>query len=282
MSSPQEVPPPLYHEHSPPPSFPKQTIPGQTRAGVDEAFVGLEENDVDLPPAYASVDTRASVFRADPPLLYSCDFSHTPRYQLHLNLTQSGKPYQLRIRRLRPSETRRLSLISAVSSASSSGSRSRCGIDYEDDCTLYEIKNVAAFGGTGIEIRGCRLSALPGYIKLEKCTGLTGRYWRFWHMTRNPNADSLREENERKMQKYGYHADNEWYRDLLFDVRFKKKQIVWTDIAGYVVARAVSIEPGSEITVQVDLPPKMKDVLLTCWVAHSWSVDFAPWAACRE
>lgn len=74
-----------------------------------------------------------------------------------------------------------------------------------------------AGGAAGIEIRGCRASTLPGLVRLEKGSSLTaGKWWKFWHLTRNKANDSLREENEKKMQKYGYHADEEWNRQVLF------------------------------------------------------------------
>ncbi|EON64354.1 hypothetical protein W97_03585 [Coniosporium apollinis CBS 100218] len=309
-------PPPAFdHDTAPPYLYKPQTLPilpapaSATRTAAPETPGASND---DLPPTYTPLDDAATTFALHAPLIYTISSSsHTPRYQLSVLTTKSGKPYQLRIRRLLATESRRLSLArsysapgyvesaahvspvppasrgSPVSPGPSRGSiasisgRRDSAVAYDNEGTLYEAKNVSALGGwagtsvaAGIEIRGCRASTLPGLIRLEKGSSLTaGKWWKFWHLTRNKANDSLREENERKMQKYGYHADEEWNRELLYRAKAGKGEVEWAGGNG----RVVAVECGEAFRILGQLDGGMRDLLVACWAARCWSLGEMKW-----
>lgn len=223
------------------------------------------------PPLYARNDPAAQIFIFRPPLIYSTTSSTnspstdelsgppsalTPRYQLAQRLTRSGKPYQLRLRPLVPSESRRLSLASAATAATSASSQApsspkpldsspisptnnASAIPFDDDTTLYVIDSMHHLGTARTEVQSPRSGrstrVLPGVVRIEptppppppavarsagpsrpKPKSLAA--CRFWHMRRNPARDALRAENEARMQRRGYHERDEWTRVLLFAV----------------------------------------------------------------
>ncbi|KAJ9654338.1 hypothetical protein H2201_009017 [Coniosporium apollinis] len=312
-------PPPAFdHDEAPPYIYKAQTLPLHILPASPASAIATaaEASDApnDLPPTYTPLDDNATTFALHAPLIYTTSSSsHTPRYQLSVLTTKSGKPYQLRIRRLLATESRRLSLarsysapgyvesatpISPTSSGSplspvspvspgpsrgSIGGRRDSAVAYDNDGTLYEAKNVSALGGwagaggaAGIEIRGCRASTLPGLVRLEKGSSLTaGKWWKFWHLTRNKANDSLREENEKKMQKYGYHADEEWNRQVLFRANAKlgRKDVEWCGGDG----RVVAVESGEAFRILGQLDGLMRDLLVACWAARCWSSGEMKW-----
>jgi len=81
-------------------------------------------------------------------------------------------------------------------------------------------------------------------------------------MTRNEAGDSLKKENERKIQKYGYHARDEWHKNLLFAVQ----KFEWRDGTGSVVAR----ETRDRFKIERVLSISERDTLITCWAAKRW------------
>lgn len=79
----------------------------------------------------------------------------------------------------------------------------------------------------------------------------------------------LRAENEAKMHKYGYHAEDEWNKDLLFCVKKGKWKDNWGDVA--------AIEEGKDFKIQTVVDGPRRDLLVACWVARMWSVQGLRW-----
>ncbi|KAF2435488.1 hypothetical protein EJ08DRAFT_339828 [Tothia fuscella] len=222
-------------------------------------------------PLYTAFDETIKSFTLQTPFIYTLpkESSPRPRYQLSQEHSKSGKLWRLRIRRLLPTESRRLSIPTP-------GRTPR--VDFDDDTTLYLIENLGAlsvFKGQNIEIRGRRAKTLPGHITIRS---YEDRKSEFWHMTRNPAGDSLRKENERKMQKYGYRSDQEWNRKLLFSAvtRIRGEKVDWQDENDRVIATE-TLEGGFDVIDGVN--EKTRDALITCWVARRWGAGNLSWEA---
>jgi len=212
----------------------------------------------ELPPAYTAHNENVSAFSLDFPFVLATSPAVVPRYQLFAEYSRTGKPQKLQIRRLLITESRRLSSanrrLSAISSASSKSKLSDSeGVNYDQDTTLYTVQTDM--------IVGRRARTLTGHVKIERGGGKC----RFWHMTRNEAGDSLRKENERKLQKYGYHSKNEWNKILLYEVSKSK----WKDPGGSDVATESS--DGLEIVTSLNVLER--DLLVTCWVSKRWYDD---------
>lgn len=123
------------------------------------------------------------------------------------------------------------------------------------------------------EMRGHRSSTLGGRIKIESGIGLLGGKWtKVWHVTKNAQKDSLNPENEARMQKYGYHANEEWDRRLLFCVR----KGIWEDGEGREVAREA--RPGEfEVCEAVGREGWRRDLAVSCWVMKVWMGEGLRW-----
>jgi hypothetical protein len=209
------------------------------------------------PPEYAPVDALASSFRLDAPLIYATKTSKTPRYQLLQEFTRSGKPGKLSIRRLLPSETRSASLPSLDKI-----------LRYDEDGTMYTI--------TTREMKGHRASTLAGSIQLESGKSVLGGKWtKIWLLTKNARRDSLNPENEARILKYGYHADDEWGKRLLFSV----KSGAWVDAEGRRVA--VEEDGGRLFEVLEKVSRKRRDLLVSCWVMKTWMGEGIRWEGDR-
>lgn len=128
-------------------------------------------------------------------------------------------------------------------------------------------------GHQSFEMRGHRASTLGGTIKAEFGRSLFGSKWvKIWHMTKNARKDSLNVENEARIQKYGYHADDEWDKRLLFGV----KKGVWEDGEGKVVARQ-SKTGELEISYGTGDEGWKRDLVVACWVLQIWCQDGIRW-----
>jgi hypothetical protein len=269
-SPPKYSPPatPLTHAvFHPQASFPTRPrfLPGDGDEGEEEecpSFPG--DASAPLPPTYSAFDDTINSFTLREPLVFTVGNSEPrPRYQLSEERSRSGKPYRVRIRRLLPTESRRLSLpICDIA---------KRRVDFDDDTTLYTITNLGAlsiFKGQNIEMRGRRANTLPGYISFKE----NGE---FWHITRNPAGDALKKENEKKMKKYGYRSDDEWNRKLLFRATVcpGEAKYDWRDGAGQVIAH--EIDRSFDIASVVD--QRTKDTLVTCWVARRWGAGGGSW-----
>lgn len=316
MNRPQEQPPPYdrYLEFRPVPS-PPGTTPGllrPTAASFTASTRHLRDDKPPLPPGvgssspqppcfgssspevgpsspspipYSRDDPAAQCFTLKPPFIYavSAQGAPAPRYQLEQRLTRSGKPYQLHIRTLTLGESRCLSLPTTLSADSFKGTRD---VDFDNDLTLYVVDDTGALNGALFgqlarpEIRPCRRGrCVPGLVSIER--GVRGGAWKFWHMTRNEKGDSLRQENEARMQKYGYHTRDEWNRVLLFSAESGRmsgklsKHWVWKDREGSDVA--VEDVPGNlDMRMVVELETKLRDVLIACWTARCWAIGAIP------
>jgi hypothetical protein len=272
-SSRADLPP----EYSPPAtplthsvSYSQASLPIQPRflpgEEAEECPPFPEDGNAPLPPPYSAFDDTINSFTIREPLIYTVGKSQPrPRYQLSEERTRSGKPYRVRIRRILPAEGRRLSLpVRDVAKKRE---------DFDDDTTLYTITNLRALGifkGKNIEIRGRRAKTLPGHISLNQ----NGE---FWHITRNPAGDALKKENEKKIQKYGYHSDDEWNKKLLFSaaVRPGDAKYDWHDGAHQVVAH----ETNRNFDIANVVDQRTKDTLVTCWVARRWGAGVVSWGS---
>lgn len=272
--------PPVSPLSSPPYSkTPLESNPAQVLLERPPAYV--EE----APPDYTPLDDNVSTYTLSAPLIAT---GTSIRYQLKLERTAKGKPLRICIRRLMPTESRRLSRSSSVGSIGSSSTLSRVSsaVEYDSDATMYTITRLAVLGvgavmgmsagEAPVEIKGWRASTLPGTIHMT----MQGRRCLFHHRVRNPANDMLLEENRRKMEKYGYHGEKEWTRTLLFsatrggqDENGRKLQAEWRDAEDKMLARE-----GEEIfSFEKVLEPKFRDVLVTCWIARSWHAGTLKW-----
>lgn len=227
--------------------------------------------DPDAPPLYSLHDTQAQSFSLRGSLIYSESPSYTPRFQLSQRLTKTGKPYQLRVRRLLTSESRRLSL---PANGKGKGKEKQRVLDYDDETTMYIITNPSILSGLkgAVEIKGCRSSCVRGAVHMEVGTRLKGKVFKFVHVTRNATADYLLEENEKRMQKYGYRASEEWNRELLFTLKPDRKGLRWIHADGRVIA--IDDEDGFRLQGNEtgEVERQMRDLLVTCWTAKNWVV----------
>lgn len=238
---------------------PISTAPTQTPpTPCHDPFASFE-----LPPEYAPVDELARHFRLEAPFVYSTRTSTTPRYQLMQEFTRSGKPKQLNIRRLMASESRSHSL--PTSSLTRPNSRR---LSYDEDATMYSATcpDLTGLGYRSYEMKGHRSSTIGGSIKVETGRTLLGaKCIKMWHVTKNVRNDALNPENEARVQKYGYHAKDEWDRKLLFTV----KKGVWEDGKG----REVGRETGKgefEVGEWVGKQSWRRDLAVSCWLLKTW------------
>ncbi|GJC89777.1 hypothetical protein ColLi_12615 [Colletotrichum liriopes] len=222
----------------------------------------------ETPPEYTRQDPNDNYYALQAPLVMSAATAAgplVPRFHLSQLRTSTSQPYKLSMRRLTTSESRRLSL----------PDRRAKRIAYDDDLTLYLIVDTHAlfpWSSPEIEIRGCKARTLRGYVELKKTTTA----YQFWHITRNVTNDMLRPENERRLAKYGYHADEELNRELLFaaeSVALLSKHKRWKDGDGVCVAE----ETTGTLSLVVDLIPQRKDALLACWAARCWLSGSLNW-----
>jgi|SRR5579871_3401193 len=232
-----------------PPTSHQRFLPENSDFDGEDALLHLSPQpsiDAELPPAYTAHDENVRSFHLDPPFIYATTTTQVPRYHLFAEYTRSGKPDRLCIRRLLATESRRLSMSSIKGTKIPR-------IEYDEDITLYVIRHE--------HIRGRQKGTLPGHVKLERGLGKC----KFWHMTRNEAGDALKKENERKLQKHGYHARDEWHKNLLFAVQKRE----WKDGTGSVVAS----ETLDGFKMERVLNISERDALITCWIAKRWYAD---------
>ncbi|KAJ4298859.1 hypothetical protein N0V90_004102 [Kalmusia sp. IMI 367209] len=183
----------------------------------------------DLPPTYTPADALARNFVLSAPFICTTRTSNLPRYHLKQDLSHSGKPTKLSMRRLLPAEARALSHSSSLPL-------------YDDSTTLYTCIVQAPLTTTNFsrtfEMRGRRSSALSGIVTFHSSKNLLGRGGvKVWHWTRSATRDALRPENEARMNKYGYRAEEEWNKRLLFSVKgvfggWEWEEVAWEDGKG--------------------------------------------------
>ncbi|KAH7347241.1 hypothetical protein B0T11DRAFT_140544 [Plectosphaerella cucumerina] len=252
-------------------------LEGPKTPGVDE---------LQSPPDYARQDPDVRCFSLQAPFISAAPFSPStttsfeplplPRYQLSQLRSSLGKPYKLSLRRLTATESRRASLtLSSSSTSSSSAPRQR--IDFDDDLVVYEVSNTAALHrfshSANVQIIGCKARSLRGHIELADLSKRTGAC-RFWHLRRK--ADAIVDASQDKMRKWGYKPEDEWNKDLLFDVGAESaasRGRPWKDGSGNILA----IESGSDLKFveTVDLPKK--EAMLACWATRRWVLNQLEW-----
>jgi len=214
-----------------------------------------------LPPPYRALDPLPTHLTLAAPLIHastSTSSTSVPRFHLSQTLTKSGRPLTLSIRHLLPTESRCLS----------SGSQTLCPC-YDDDITLYHISRHG--------MRGLRAGTLGGNIQLTSGAGVKGRWWRFWHVVRSRKYDALDPANEPKMQKYGYRAEDEWEKRVLFLVRRGK----WLNGDGEKVAVEIDekkkgVSKGLRILDAVG-DKSRRDLVVACWVMRVWMGRGVSW-----
>lgn len=213
--------------------------------------------DAELPPAYTAHNENVAAFSLEFPFIYATSPAVIPRYQLFAEYSRTGKPQKLQIRRLLINESRKMSSASrrlSTVSATSAKSKASESLEYDEDTTLYVIQNEM--------IRGRRARTLPGHVQIDRGFGKC----LFWHMTRNEEGDALRKENEKKIQKYGYHSKDEWHKNFLYEVQKSK----WRDKDGTVVAN----EDSDSLEIVKWLDVSERDMLVTCWASTRWYADY--------
>lgn len=200
------------------------------------------------------LDPKTCEFKLQGTFIYA---DNIPKYQLSERFTRSGKPMKLSIRRLMASE-------STIPPAQ---------IKYDDEGTMYHMQVIQMFGELvkfgGREMRGHRASTL-GFVALETGTTILGtKFTKFWQLTRNRGRDSLRPENETRLQRHGYQPDTEWDQKLLFVV----KKGVWEDDMGKEFAKDRGMDfQIREGAISVDERWK-RDLLLSCWIWRMWILE---------
>jgi len=110
---------------------------------------------------------------------------------------------------------------------------------------------------------------LDGIITFDMGVGLTSSKskakMKVWHSIRNTRRDALDPANEARMRKYGYRAEEEWDRRLLFSV----KKGVWRDSKDKEVAREAR-EGEMRVTEVVGGEGWKRDLVVSCWVVKAW------------
>jgi hypothetical protein len=218
---------------------------------------------MEAPPVYTPFDELARAFSIAGSVIntISAGKIERPHYQLKKQSSKSGKLWRLQIRRLLPSESRRLS-ISTTSS-----------VDFDVDTMLYEAENIGAlyaFRKQQIHIRGRKAGTLQGHIELNP-QGKEGFDYR--HCTQPASKHWSREENIRKMHKWGYHADDEWEKRLLFTCRMTGRDgtMEWRYKDELLdTVSVVAYEVNGELVLQKQVPERIRDVLVTCWAVKNW------------
>lgn len=219
-------------------------------------------------PGYTAFDETLGSFELRLPLIHARNDNGEirARYQLSQELTKSGKPFRLKIRRVLPTESR---LITSARNTSSS----KAGlVEYDDDTTLYLIEDQGAltkFKSQSVAIIGRRARTLPGIIKIQSGGGFAGSC-NFWHMTKSPAKNSLKESHDEKTQRRGYHPNDEWQKKKLFSTNSrlgKGGQLSWKDGGGKIVAT----ECGDMFDVMSGVDQRTKDALVACFVAQRWA-----------
>lgn len=234
------------------------------------------------PPGYSPLDDQVLNYHLSAPVVST---GESIRYQLKLERTGKGRPFRICIRRLLPSESRRLSQttssagsrslsVGSVASANNSNGSSRLSdLDFDRESTMYMITKLSLLGvgrNAPLEIKGCRASTVPGHIHLLR----EGRGWRFYHLKRNPANDALRPENRRKMEKYGYRPEDEWTRTVMFTASSGGKRTAeWRDGD----ERLVATEGDDGFLFRRVMDPKLRDLLVTCWIGRTWLANTLRW-----
>lgn len=191
-------------------------------------------------------------------------------YHVSTRNTQSGKPWQLQVSRLLPSEARRLSV-------AANNAADEPFIRYDDDLTLYSGEKITIPISIGqkplLVIRGLKRGTVQGSIIMER----SGKSYNFWHMT--PIRRALtKAENERMqalMHRRGYRDSDDWKKTLLLSVQERKTkgsgELEWIDEDKAIVA----IEKESKLDVIDQLTVEKRDLIVACWACKNFVLEQA-------
>ena len=188
----------------------------------------------------------------------------TPTYHVSTRNTQSGKPWQLALSRVLPSEARRLSEATADDQPF---------IRYDDDLTLYAGEKMHIPISLGqkplLVVRGHKRGTVRGSIIMEKSHGA----YKFWHMIpiRRPLTQAENARIQALMHKRGYRDNDDWKKDLLFSVAQKRSsgEVEWTDERRAIVA----VERSGRLDVVGDVASEMRDLIIACWACKNFVLD---------
>ncbi|OAA38747.1 hypothetical protein BBO_06994 [Beauveria brongniartii RCEF 3172] len=196
----------------------------------------------------------------------------TAVYHISTRNTRSGKPWQLALSRLLPSETR---LLSSTSSSSPPPL-----IKYDDDLTLYTGEKLAVPISIGQKpllcIRGrAGGSSSSSTIIAEKTLGRS-RTYKFWRMTpiRRPLNKAEEDRMQTLMHKRGYRTSDDWRKELVYTAQQGRAggaaaaTTEWTDERGVVVARESDgqlVMGGAEA-----VGASARDLLVACWASRNF------------
>jgi hypothetical protein len=245
-----------------------ETISGEpTRPGFDYP------RSLRLNSAYAAKETSflgvAQSFTLNGRYIYETAAAPaTATYHVSTRNTQSGKPWQLQVSRLLPSETRRVSI-------AASNAADEPFIRYDDDLTLYagEKMNVPISLGHKplLVMRGQKRGTMQGSIVMER----SGRSYKFWHMI--PIRHALTQAESDRMQalmhKRGYRDSDDWKKILLLSVQERSstesEALKWTDEDEVVVAA----EKDGKLDIPDQLGMEKKDLIIACWSCKNFVLD---------
>ncbi len=213
-----------------------------------------------------SITTHESFIINDKFIYTTSTTPATAVYHTSTRNTRSGKPWQLAISHLLPSETRRLSATNTTTAASF--------IKYDDDLTLYTGEKLAVPISIGQKPLLCiRGRALPGTIVVEKTLGRS-RMYKFWHMTPIRRPLTLAEEGRMQalMHKRGYRMSDDWKKELLYTAQGRggrdSGEMEWTDDRGVVVAREGE---GQLVMAAAEAwEATTRDLLVACWASRNF------------
>ena len=170
------------------------------------------------PPSYPGRQVLEA-FALHKPFIFATHNSYAARYHVDLVVSRTGRPWHLRLRKLGPAESRRISRPQAATGglANTDGTNTLGAggneprprkqevkdIEFPEDSTLYVadlcglMANAAltmkALRAKSAEITGRKPRTLPGKITIEMKKGSAaaalpalgmGRSFKFWHMTR--------------------------------------------------------------------------------------------------
>ncbi|KAK2592802.1 hypothetical protein QQS21_009506 [Conoideocrella luteorostrata] len=192
----------------------------------------------------------------------------TPIYHVSTSNTQSGKPWQLQVSRLLPSEARRLSV-------AASNAAEEPFIRYDDDLTLYAGEKINIPISIGpkplLVIRGRKRGTVQGSIIMER----SGRSYKFFHMI--PIRRALTQAESDRMQalmhKRGYRDSDDWKKKLLLSVQERptkgSEELEWIDEYDAIVAT----EQDGKVDIAREMEIEKRDLVIACWACKNFVLD---------
>lgn len=216
---------------------------------------------------YEPVDTQARTFRLRAPFIYASKTSNLPQYQVAQEVERGGKSRALKLRALRPNETRACSVPATHVARAPK-------IRYDDKETMYTM--------TAFEMYAHGGSDLDGNIQVTTGRTLWGGSWtKIWHMTkpersRRDSWNSDLDLRQSRRTRSSYDGD----RILLYSIR----KGAWEDGDGTIVARE---ERGGKSGMTIEVTEtwardkEKRDLVVACWVMRIWSSEGIQWEGCE-